>query len=432
MTFATTMEYQDRLIRAVQTAAHKLSGAEPFEGIMREVLGICCEAVQASGGTLYVHDDAARRLRFRSILPADLSERLPMQDIADDFGMAGEAFQSRQAVCKEIPERDEAQWNPFERALGVPVRSMVAVPLAIEGEAPIGVVQLINKAGGGFTDNDVSVLDTVAAVATMAYRNARLSEENAKASSLLGMGKVSHDIGNLAASMYAHLSLGQMVVDGLEEHLNTTEADDRTKMYMENLVPMFLDLKLSVDRIVGYSHLISDMSAGRPLRPEMVSEPLTETIRTSAAYLEADGRANRVALRYDLEDGLATRHDPLFLFRIVQNLVGNAIKAVRETIADETMEDGGEGTLLGEVTVRYRFDGECHRIEVQDSGPGMSPATARRILSGNARSMWDKGSGSGWGTKIVLELTATHEGCVEIDSEIGQGATFRVVLPHRP
>ena len=40
---------------------------------------------------------------------------------------------------------------------------------------------------------------------------------------------------------------------------------------------------------------------------------------------------------------------------------------------------------------------EGHAIEVHDTGPGMSPETARRILSGNARSMWDKASGSGWG-----------------------------------
>ena len=208
------MEYRDRLIRAVQMAAHKLSGFEPFDGIMREVLTICMEAVEASGGTLYVHDPAARRLRFRQILPAHLEDRLPMHDIAEDYGMAGEAFGTRQIVCREIPVRVESDWNEFERALGVPVRSMVAVPLTIEGETPIGVVQLINKVDGGFSENDMAVLDTVASVATMAYRNARLSDEMAQASTLLGMGKVSHDIGNLAASMYAQLSLGQMIANG--------------------------------------------------------------------------------------------------------------------------------------------------------------------------------------------------------------------------
>ena len=427
------MDEQDRLIRAVQAAAHKLSGAGTFEDMMQDVLALCVDAVQASGGTLYVHDSAAGRLRFRSILPTDLAGRLPMQDIADDFGMAGEAFRTRQAVCRENPERPEAEWNPFERALGVPVRSMIAVPLTIEDETPIGVVQLINKEGGGFTDNDTAVLDTVASVATMAYRNARLSEEMARASTLLGMGKVSHDIGNLAASMYAHLSLGQMVVDGLDEHLRAEGSDERTHDYVESLSPTFVDLHESVDRIVGYSRLISDMSAGRPVRPSLKLQPLVETIRTSAAFLEAEGRANRVAIRYDLDEtSPASQHDALFLFRIVQNLVGNAIKAVRETLPDALGDPYEEAQPLGEVSIRYAFVDAAHVLEVHDSGPGMSPETARRILSGNARSMWDKGSGSGWGTKIVLELAAAHEGCVQIDSQPGRGATFRVVIPHRP
>ena len=426
------MEYRDRLIRAVQTAAHKLSGAEPFDGIMREVLILCVETVGASGGTLYIHDAAARRLRFQQILPADLEERLPMHDIADDFGMAGEAFQTRQVVCRELPERIESEWNPFEKALGVPVRSMVAVPLTIEGETPIGVVQLINKANGGFTDNDTAVLDTVASVATMAYRNARMSEEMARASSLLGMGKVSHDMGNLAASMYAHLSLGHMVINGLEERLKDTD-DARTRMYMEHLCPFLLDLKNSVDRIVGYSRLIADISAGRSLRPEEILAPLAQTIQESANYLEADARDSLVALRYCLdEDAPPTPHDPLFIFRIVQNLTGNAIKAVKETIPEDHAITHPGVAFMGEVSVRYLFGPRGHLIEVHDTGPGMTEETARRILNGQARSMWDKGSGSGWGTKIVLELAASHGGTVEIDSAPGRGATFRVVLPHRP
>ena len=273
------------------------------------------------------------------------------------------------------------------------------------------------------------MLDTVASVATMAYRNARMSEEMARASTLLGMGKVSHDIGNLAASMYAHLSLGQMVVDGLEEHLRTLTPDARTEHYLTNLAPTFGDLHESVDRIVGYSRLISDMSAGRPVRPTMKLQSMVDTIRTSAAFLEAEGRANALTLTYDLDDGAPeTYHDPLFLFRIVQNLVGNAIKAVRETLPQDLTDASG----LGEVAIRYSCIDGAHVLEVKDSGSGMSPETARRILSGNARSMWDKGSGSGWGTKIVLELAASHDGRVEIDSKPGDGATFRVVIPHRP
>jgi signal transduction histidine kinase len=311
---------------------------------------------------------------------------------------------------------------------------MVAAPLMIETENPIGVVQLINKTQGEFTDSDLAVLDIVSSVSTMAYHNFRLTEESARASTLLGMGKVSHDIGNLGASLYANLSFSEMAMHGLREQLEAIQAGSGVMGYVETLEPMFADLQSSVDRIVGYSRLISDMSAGRPLRPDKKLAPMAGTIQTSAAYLETEGRANHVAIRYDIdEDAPPTMHDELYVFRIVQNLVGNAIKAVKEVLPEDWQVIGqGDTAIYGEVLVRYCFDGTAHIIEVHDCGPGMTKETANRILSGNARSQWDKAGGSGWGTKIVLELTATHDGKVMIDSEPGEGATFRVVFPHVP
>ena len=81
------------------------------------------------------------------------------------------------------------------------------------------------------------------------------------------------------------------------------------------------------------------------------------------------------------------------------------------------------------MCVAYRQEDGCHILEVKDDGPGMTRQTAEKILSGKARSQWDKGSGSGWGMKIVLELAATHKAKVEINSELGKGSTFRVSFP---
>ena len=160
------------------------------------------------------------------------------------------------------------------------------------------------------------------------------------------------------------------------------------------------------------------------------------SIETSAAYLSTEARANNVSLVYEIDESApATLHDELYIFRIVQNLVGNAIKAVKETIPDDwqgTIDDDQDDIdPFGEVVVGYQFANDEHIIEVKDSGPGMSHETAERILSGNARSQWDKASGSGWGLKIVLELAATHDAKVSIDSELGKGTTFRVSMPHR-
>lgn len=393
---------------------------------MKDVLRICVEAVGAEGGTIYLHEPESSRLKFQHVLPESVRDRLPMKDVADDYGTVGRAFQSRQTVSRDFPAKPESEWTDFERGTGVAVRSIMATPLLMEDETPLGVVQLINKTDGSFNETDTAVLDTVAAVATMAYENVRLTEESTRASTLLGMGKVSHDIGNLAASLKASLGYGELAMHGLKEQIERQPPDVKTAKFVSVLDPLFEDLRDSTDQIVGYSRLISDLAAGRELRPNKKVAPMAATIRRSAEYLESDGRVQHVLLKIDIdEDAPPTLHDELYVFRIVQNLVGNAIKAVHETSTDD--DDG----VFGEVHVRYCFDGEKHIVEVTDTGPGMTRETAIRILSGNARSQWDKASGSGWGTKIVLELAATHEAQVSIDSRLGHGATFRVAFPHR-
>lgn len=424
------MDVNGRLIRAVQLATHKLSSHGEFDTLLRDVLKICVEAVGANGGTIYLHDPATNRLVFQHVLPVEVEPKLPMKDIPDDFGMAGAAFQEQKTLLKEIPEKPESELNPFEKATGIVVRSMVATPLMMEDEPPIGVVQLLNKQDEPFNETDGAVLDTIASVATMAYHNFRLQEESTRASTLLGMGKVSHDIGNLAASLYASLSFGEMAIGDLKRSLEP--APEEVQESLDSLDPLVEDLRQSVDRIVGYSRLISDMSAGRSLRPNFQMGSMAKTIENGASYLEAEGRSKHVEMIYDIQsDAPETAFDGLFVFRIVQNLVGNSIKAVYETIEEEALEAAEEDDYLGSVTVRYRFvDGE-HWFEVVDSGPGMPPEVARRILSGNARSQWSKAGGSGWGTKIVLELAHSHDGKVEIESEPGHGSTFRVRFPHR-
>ena len=423
------MASHKQLIRAVQLATRKLASSGNPNVLLRDVLAISVDAVGASGGTIYLHDPANKRLKFQHVLPEDVADKLPVKDMADDFGMAGEAFQTRTTQIREFEPTPER--NAFEEATGVVVRNMIAVPLSMEEEPPIGVVQLLNKKEGQFDETDTAVLDTIAAVSTMAILNWQLTEEATRASTLLGMGKVSHDIGNLSASLYSTISFSELASKGLVDYVQEHGGDETLKTYVDMLEGFSDDLKNSVDRIVGYSRLISDLSAGRALRPNKKMGSLADTIENAAAYLETEGRRNHVELLYEIQrDAPPLCHDDLYVFRIVQNLVGNGIKAVKESIPDEwhdKMVD--ENSIFGVVTVRYRYEKPYHIVEVQDSGPGMTDEVRRQILSGKAKSQWDKGSGSGWGTKIVLELAATHNAEVSIDSEPGKGSCFRVAFP---
>lgn len=376
-----------------------------------------------------MHDDRNSALVFRHVLPEEVRAKLQFNNIPDDYGVAGQAFTTRQTIISEFEPKPE-QLNKIEEQTGVQVRTMITLPLQMQDVPPIGVVQLINKIDGKFDEEDVTVLDTVAAVATMAYLNARLTDEATRASTLLGMGKVSHDIGNLAASLHATIAITEMTGQSVCDRLSVAEENLQALSMMESLQESIGMLKSSVDRIVGYSRLISDLSAGRQPRPAMELASLAETIEGSASFLETSARSNSIELRYQIDRSAPPcLHDPQFVFRIVQNLVGNAIKAVRETHAGDDLSEGSPP--IGSVDVQYFFNEGQHVLEVHDSGPGMPKEVAEGILAGTARSQWVRGSGSGWGTKIVLELAATHDAKVEIESEPGKGTTFRISIPHR-
>jgi len=78
-------------------------------------------------------------------------------------------------------------------------------------------------------------------------------------------------------------------------------------------------------------------------------------------------------------------------------------------------------------------DREAAVCEVVDAGPGLPPEARERIFerfyrADEARSQ----GGTGLGLAIVAALVAAHEGIVEVESDPGEGATFRVTLPLVP
>lgn len=114
------------------------------------------------------------------------------------------------------------------------------------------------------------------------------------------------------------------------------------------------------------------------------------------------------------------RGDRLRLQQVMDNLVSNAVK----------FSPPG-----GVIFLRlYPANGEV-RFEVHDRGPGLSEGDRERVF-GRFQRLSARPTGgehsTGLGLSIVKDLVELHRGTVEVESEPGQGAVFRVRLPALP
>jgi signal transduction histidine kinase len=203
-------------------------------------------------------------------------------------------------------------------------------------------------------------------------------------------------------------SLLNVLSRGYVGELNDRQADlvDRARRRIQVLETLIDDLL--------------DLAAGKadgPAATERTLIQLDELIARVVARYQPLADEKGLSLQVSgLEDGLVVWGDPAELDRILNNLVGNAVKY----------------TQTGSVAVRAeRVDGWI-RLTVADTGIGIPADAFPRLFeeffrAGNAKASGE--TGTGLGLAIVKDLVERYGGRIEVESVEGQGTTFIVLLP---
>lgn len=105
---------------------------------------------------------------------------------------------------------------------------------------------------------------------------------------------------------------------------------------------------------------------------------------------------------------------PAQLNQVFMNLLMNAVQAIEER---------------GRITIRTGTDGNEVWVEIEDTGKGIKPEHMDRIFDPFFTTK-PVGSGTGLGLSLSYGIVRDHGGRIEVKSEPGKGAVFRVVLPH--
>jgi signal transduction histidine kinase len=106
--------------------------------------------------------------------------------------------------------------------------------------------------------------------------------------------------------------------------------------------------------------------------------------------------------------------------QVFWNLLLNAVQAMGES-----------GTLT--IGIEKKWDGlpqrtgkECVTISISDSGKGISPHEKEKIFEPFYTT---KDGGTGLGLSIVHKIVENHEGVIKVESDVGKGSTFTILLP---
>lgn len=141
---------------------------------------------------------------------------------------------------------------------------------------------------------------------------------------------------------------------------------------------------------------------------------LTETVCNDLR----DKTAKNITLTADIEPGLKiSANAPLFI-RMLENLIQNACRYGREN---------------GKINVSLRQTDERLTLCVADDGIGIALEEQQKIWNrfyrvDKSRS-WNKSVGMGLGLSMVKQIVQLHGGRICLESELGKGSTFTVLLP---
>jgi signal transduction histidine kinase len=242
----------------------------------------------------------------------------------------------------------------------------------------------------------------------LARRTVQLEEVNDQKNQLIGMA--AHDLRNPIGAIrgFAQLLLSR-VGDRLDDRERLVlERIERSSDHMLDLVTDLLELT-EVDR------------SGLAVTLDRTEFDVTALLASSVEVDRALAEEKEITIELELPARpLVAVLDERKLEQVLANLLSNAIKF------------SAPGTT---ITVRLRDEGRVLVLEVSDQGPGIPEDELEEVFRPFARTSVRPTAGersTGLGLAIVERIVQGHGGRIELNTELGVGSTFRVLLPCTP
>jgi len=245
---------------------------------------------------------------------------------------------------------------------------------------------------------------------------------------------VAHEINNPLGYIYSNLHTLKGYLSDLEEVIVMTEKltgqlpDDNSRVIEFNQLKQDLDLEFLQSDL---QDLVSESIEGA-IRAKKIVQDLRDFSRIDKQEMEVfDVEAGICSTLNIVHNELKYKADVVKEFsgikpfkcvgaqlnQVFMNLLVNAAHAIEH---------------FGKITVRTGYEGKDYVwVEVEDTGKGI-PNDIRSKIFDPFFTTKPVGQGTGLGLSLSYKIIQDHQGRIEIDSVVGKGTKFRVLLPINP
>ena len=360
----------------------------------------------ARGGLLFRRRENTRSLEAAVTTgSAAALEEGAMVDVGE--GITGKAVETSRPVRVRVGAPEELGEACLSR---IGATEVLAVPMINQGNL-VGVLTVVDREEGDFSDEDQELLESFASHAAVALANAELYEHTKILDRLKSdfVAVVSHEVRTPLTSIQGTLELVM---------------DERYFSLEPKMREMLGICRTNVDRL---RVLIGDILDFSKIEREQLPLDFGEVdpealVRDTAAALSGIAQKRAVTVQVDVQAGLPVlTADRSRLEQVITNLVDNAIKFSDEggTVTVRASAAAGEGVL----------------VQVTDNGPGISASDLGKLFQKFQQvdpSLTRRQGGLGLGLVISKGIVEGHGGRIWVESEKGKGATFQFFVPVRP
>ncbi len=391
-------------------ATRNLRNALDLEAYLQLVAEAAAELTDSEASSMMVADESTHSLRFVAAPPIQWNVMKSL-DVPLEGSIAGRVFTTGNSEIVVAARRDQKHFKNIDSMTGFETRSMAAVPIIFKGEK-IGVFEVINHRGNAdYTEEDVAILEIIAAEAAVLLYNDRLEKQVHKAHTEIAQldrmksdftAIASHELRTPLGLILGHATFLREMVDA--QYLDQVDTIIRAASKLKEIIE---DLS-NVDNFqTGMATLRNRMFSVNRLILELID-----------SYQE-EARSKKITFRTNLHQtsDLVIDGDVEKISIAVSNLIKNAIMFTNE---------GGHVFVQVEQVPGYV------KISVIDDGIGIPAADLSRIFERFYQvesHLTRKHGGMGLGLSVSKVMVEMHGGRIWAEGEEGKGSTFTILLP---